>query len=80
MKEIKKQEAPALVEFIVFTKIGPMGNARLRTRVFTMKHEILWHRYRGEQKEKGVLNASETASTTPHSRCYMNRDLFTQSY
>lgn len=41
MKERKKQEAPALVEFIFFTKIGPMGNARLRTRVFTMKHEIL---------------------------------------
>lgn len=41
MKEIKKQEAPALVEFIVFTKIGPIGNARLRTRVFTRKHEIL---------------------------------------
>lgn len=37
----KKQETPALVEFIVFTEIGPMGYATLRTHVFTIKHEIL---------------------------------------
>lgn len=31
--EREKQEAPALVEFIVFTKIGPISNAKLRTHI-----------------------------------------------
>lgn len=36
------QEASALVEFIVFTKIGPKGSHRLpTTSAITMKHEIM---------------------------------------
>lgn len=35
------QEASALVEFIIFTKIGPKVSHRIPTSVITMKHEII---------------------------------------
>lgn len=52
-KEKEKQVASILVEFIVFTKIGPMGSHRLWTSVFTMKHEIL-DTVTGDRAEKAA--------------------------